>query len=130
MRYQVTTVETYCSVYCHARAASELVYRATSPWHELVGHHPGAAWYVAEDHLSGFGVAPDGTLLGVFSLVRGRGRELLEAAIWRGAESLWCFDGYLTELYGRHGFAEVSREPNWTRGQPDVVHMQLAQAAA
>lgn len=85
----------------------------------------GAFVHVSDDGLSGFIVCEDGELVGLFSRVRGRGDELVRAAIKAGARRLDCFDGYLTELYARHGFREVRREPNWTPGGPDVVYMAL-----
>lgn len=82
----------------------------------------GAA-YVSTDARSGFVVRADGELVGVFSRVRGRGDDIVSAAIDRGATRLDCFDGYLTGLYARHGFVEYDRAENWTAGAPDVVFM-------
>lgn len=65
----------------------------------------------------------EGVLIGVFSLVRGRGDALVAGAVAHGARHLDCFDGYLPTLYARHGFAESHRESNWTPGGPDVVYM-------
>lgn len=84
-----------------------------------------ARYYLTEDGQSGFGVTTDGELIGVFSLERGRGDQLVAAAILMGARRLDCFDGYLPKLYARHGFSEYDRKPNWTPGGPDVVWMTL-----
>lgn len=86
-------------------------------------------YYVAEDGRSGYGlvqVFDDGPteLIGVFSDVKGRGDEIVEDAIFHGANTLDCFDGYLPGFYERHGFTEVNRVPNWTPGEPDVVFME------
>lgn len=80
---------------------------------------------LSDDRQSGFAVKPDGELTAVFSAVKGRGMVLVREAIRRGAFHLNAFDGYLTGLYGRCGFVESKREPNWTAGQPDVVFMEL-----
>jgi hypothetical protein len=53
----------------------------------------------------------------------GYGSRLVADALHNGAEVLDCFDGFLPEFYARHGFVEVTREPNWTPGGPDVVYM-------
>lgn len=84
----------------------------------------GGRYYVAADGLSGFGVADGGELVGVFSIPRGRGAELVTAAIARGAARLDCFDGYLPRFYAQHGFTETGREPNWEPDGPDVVYME------
>lgn len=83
----------------------------------------GAQCHTARSGLSGFAVTPDAELIGVFSAVRGRGDDIVRAAIAAGATHLDCFDGYLPALYARHGFVETRREPNWTPGGPDVVYM-------
>lgn len=107
-----------------ARSASDLIANATSPVSEVVAKT--ARYYLSDDHLSGFAIREDGELVGVFSLVKGRGDSIVAAAIENGAKYLDCFDGYLPRLYSRHGFTEVKREPNWTPGGPDVVYMVLA----
>lgn len=80
---------------------------------------------LATDGLSGYAVRGDGELLGVFSLVRGRGTKLVQDAVFRGATHLDCFDGYLPAFYARAGFVEVRREPNWAPGGPDIIWMEL-----
>lgn len=130
MNYLATTQSTFFAFYTQARVDHPRISDATSPPSELQDRHPNARWFIAPDYLSGYGVDPDGTLLGVWSTVRGRGRTLLQDALWRGASKLWCFDGYLRELYERAGFHVVSSEPNWTPGGPDVLYMQLPEAQA
>ena len=79
--------------------------------------------YLSDDGLSGYVVKASGELVGVFSSVKGRGDALMVSAIANGARRLDCFDGYLPELYARHGFRETDRAENWTPGGPDVVYM-------
>jgi hypothetical protein len=107
-----------------ARSQSQLIAAATSAPEEMPSSY---AYYVADDLQSGYGVAGDGTLVGVFSLVKGRGEDLVwSAVLHHGADRLDCFDGWLnSEFYPRFGFAEYERVPNWTAGEPDVVFMRL-----
>jgi len=43
-----------------------------------------------------------------------------------GGSKLDFFDSpHLKGLYEKHGFKEHKRDPNWTPGGPDVVHMKL-----
>jgi hypothetical protein len=86
----------------------------------------------------GYTIGRDGTLNNLFnnSGRRGAGRRAVEHAISQGAVRLDNFDGFLTDLYMKHGFVETSRmkfadefaPPNWnyaTHGRPDVVEMAL-----
>lgn len=107
-----------------ARAASATIQDATSPSDEYPRF--GATYYLTADSLSGYGVTSDGTLIGLFSLVRGRGASLMSDALADGATSLDCFDGFLVGFYARFGFVETRREPNWVEGEPDVVFMALS----
>lgn len=109
-----------------ARAASATIRDATSP----SGEYPrfGATYYLTADSLSGYGVLDDGTLVGLFSLVRGRGASLMANALDDGARTLDCFDGFLVDFYGRHGFVESHRATNWEGAdEPDVVWMKLSE---
>ena len=81
--------------------------------------------YLEEDSNSGYAIRNGYELICVFSRFKGRGGAIVQSAINNGAESLDCFDGYLTGLYSRHGFVEYKREPNWTEGEPDVVYMYI-----
>lgn len=81
--------------------------------------------YLAEDHKSGFGIKRGGELVNVFSIIKGRGNDLVSFALLVGARHLDCFDGYLVAFYARHGFLAYKSEPNWVEGQPDVVYMSL-----
>ncbi|WDS51795.1 acetyltransferase [Streptomyces phage Triumph] len=113
----------YLGALGQARRRSELVAAATSAPHEMPRSH---AYYLTDDFQSGFGVAKDGTLVGLFSLVKGRGEDLVwDAVTHKGATKLDCFDGFLPEFYKRFGFVETERVPNWTPGEPDVVFMAL-----
>ena len=107
----------------HARSVSERIAEATSSPDEMPSSY---SFFLSEDAQSGYGVAGDGTLVGVFSLVKGRGESLIWSAILHhGAVKLDCFDGFLPDYYKRFGFAETERVPNWTPGEPDVVFMAL-----
>ena len=106
-----------------AREANPQIAEATSPAIEIVTGGD-ATYYLTADDLSGYVVRDTGELVGLFSLVRGRGNALVTEAVADGADHLDCFDGYLPTLYARHGFREVKREANWTPGGPDVVYMR------
>ncbi|MFE3589427.1 hypothetical protein ACFXOY_18140 [Streptomyces niveus] len=113
----------YVGALRQARRLSELIAGATSRPEEMPADH---SYYLTDDFQSGFGVAKDGTLVGLFSLIKGRGEELVwDAVAHKGAKRLDCFDGFLTGYYRRFGFAETERIPNWTSGEPDVVFMSL-----
>ncbi|MEU4984884.1 hypothetical protein [Streptomyces sp. NPDC021969] len=106
-----------------ARHSSERVTEATSAPQEMPR---GARYYLTADFQSGFGVAKDGTLIGLFSLVKGRGTDMVwDAVNHKGATKLDCFDGFLPEYYKQFGFVETERAANWTFGEPDVVFMSL-----
>lgn len=75
---------------------------------------------------SGFMLTPEGEIQNLFSTEHA-GAAGLEQAIREGGTRLDCFDGFLPQFYGRFGFREVRREPNWTPGGPDVVYMERAQ---
>lgn len=50
---------------------------------------------------------------------------MMREAVALGADRLDTFDvPHLIALYKRHGFREVLREPNHTKGKPDVVWMR------
>ncbi|MGW6600585.1 hypothetical protein [Streptomyces sp. NPDC055036] len=113
----------YVGALRQARRQSELIAGATSRPEEMSTDH---SYYLTDDFQSGFGVARDGTLVGLFSLVRGRGMDLVSDAVThKGAKKLDCFDGFLTGYYKQFGFVETERVPNWTAGEPDVVFMSL-----
>ncbi|AKY03755.1 acetyltransferase [Streptomyces phage Lannister] len=114
---------TYAVALHHARSVSDRVREATSSPDELPSSY---RFFLTEDAQSGYGVAGDGTLVGVFSLVKGRGESLVwDAVLFKGAHKLDCFDGFLPTYYKRFGFAETHRVANWTPGEPDVVFMAL-----
>lgn len=83
---------------------------------------PGLKCWVLADRSGGFAVR-DGRLVHVWSSQRGQGDLLVSAGVKRGAKRLDCFEGYLSDLYARHGFEIVSRIPNWDPEGPDVVEM-------
>ena len=80
---------------------------------------------------AGYAIKPDGELVNVFSLRRGKGTELLRDAIDNGAKRLDCYDGPLVAIYERAGFVQVGRVPFNTRYKlypqgegSDVVYME------
>ncbi|MGW8630590.1 hypothetical protein [Streptomyces sp. NPDC055793] len=106
-----------------ARSGSERIREATSAPEEMPR---GSRYYLTADFQSGFGVSQDGTLIGLFSLVKGRGTAMVwDAVLHKGAAKLDCFDGFLVDYYKQFGFFETERAANWTPGEPDVVFMAL-----
>ncbi len=118
MNYSRVNASVYGKAFTYAREVSPRIEEYTSAWD---GRE--ASFYLHADARSGFAITPDGELCLLFSLVPGRGNDMMERAVWFGANHLDCFDGYLPGLYARHGFVEIWREPNWTPGGPDVVYM-------
>ncbi|WP_438470761.1 hypothetical protein [Streptomyces asiaticus] len=113
----------YTGALRQARRQSERIAEATSAPEEMPPSH---RYYLTEDLQAGFGVAKEGTLVGLFSLVKGRGESLVwDAILHKGASRLDCFDGFLPIYYKQFGFVETERVPNWTSGKPDVVFMSL-----
>ncbi|MDH6462074.1 hypothetical protein M2302_002249 [Micromonospora sp. A200] len=110
----------YLAAFVAARATRPEIVEACSKPEEMPVD---ARYYLAEDGHSGYGITPDGDVIGVFSTVKGRGDLLVTSAIAAGGVTLDCFDGYLPTLYARHGFRETGRVPNYTPGKPDVVFM-------
>jgi outer membrane protein assembly factor BamB len=111
--------DTFREAFCAARNESPLVESMTSDATDV----DGTFYVLTDDSRSGYAIRPDGELVLVFSLERGRGDLLVSRAVDDGAIRLDCFDGYLPSLYARYGFVESHREPNWTPGEPDVVFM-------
>lgn len=83
----------------------------------------GAKVYLTEDKLSGFAVKPDGELISVFSLVRGRGNAIAQMAVMKGATHLDCYDepisNHLVNLYSKYGFRETKRLKWYDQYAPD-----------
>ncbi len=123
--HRIVNAETFGLALRFAQAQSEQIWRNTSAVADVVSKPEQTTFCLSIDCLSGFAVRDDGELVGVFSLVKGRGNEIVQSAIFMGATKLDCFEGYLTALYGRHGFVETRRERNWSPTGPDVVWMQL-----
>ena len=93
--------------------------------------YAGMKTYLSADQKSGYAVKPDGDLVSVFSTEPGRGNQIVSEAKDNGATKLDAFDvGPLKELYGRHGFEEYKREPNWTGKGPDVFYAKLPEEVA
>lgn len=119
----LVTRRTYLAHMGAARAESPLVRQNTCTMAELLAYPESTtSYFLSPDRKSGF-MIHRGKLIGLFSLVRGRGASLVSTAIAAGARSLECYDGYLPVLYGRHGFIETDRVSTWTEGGPDVVVM-------
>ncbi|MFJ3775240.1 hypothetical protein ACIPX0_26440 [Streptomyces sp. NPDC090075] len=112
----------YLGALRQARRISERIADATSAPEEMPHE---ARYFITDDFRSGFGVTHDGTFIGLFSLVKGRGGDLVEAAITQGGRKLDCFDGFLPDYYRQFGFVETERVANWTAGEPDVVFMAI-----
>lgn len=80
--------------------------------------------YLSDDGVTGYAINK-GELISVFSLFKGQGKAIVTDAINNGAWKLDCFDGYLKGFYESFGFKVIRREPNWTKGEPDVLFMRL-----
>jgi hypothetical protein len=113
----------YTGALRQARRVSDRIADATSKPEEMPRD---ARYFITPDFRSGFGIDAEGTFIGLFSLEKGRGTELVKAALREGASKLDCFDGFLPEYYKQFGFIETERLPNWTPGEPDVVFMALS----
>ncbi len=89
--------------------------------------------YISNNKRFGYGITPEGHLISVFSLDKGKGygKYAIEDAVKNGAKTLDCFDikGFLPKFYGKYGFKETHRSPNWQADGPDYVEMALSKAA-
>lgn len=66
-----------------------------------------------------------GELIGMHNVKPGTGDWMMREAVALGADRLDTYDvPHLIQLYTKHGFREVLREPNTKKGQPDVVWMR------
>lgn len=114
---------TYLAAVGAARVESPLVRENLSSLADFIAAPEAEChYYLSSDGRSGFFIHGT-TIRGLFSLEPGRGSVLVTSAIKAGGRRLECYDGYLSALYGRHGFVVVEREANWTEGEPDVVWM-------
>ena len=120
MKYLQLPYSYFKNFYAKARYESQRIAEATSPADEL---DAATTYYISNNGRSGYGIQPDGTLIAVFSLDKGQGRELVRSATGNGAYKLDCFDGYLVGFYEAQGFRILERCANWTQGEPDVVFM-------
>ena len=92
--------------------------------------------FLSPDGKSGYALKPDGELVSVFSLEKGRGDNLVRHAVSEGASKLDAYDirNKLPDLYKKHGFEEMSRSkfnPEYAEDldilkneQPDFVTME------
>jgi hypothetical protein len=89
--------------------------------------------HISNNKRFGYGITPEGHLISVFSLDKGKGygKYAVQDAIKNGAKSLDCFDikGFLPQFYSKYGFKETHRSPNWQADGPDYVEMSLGKAA-
>ncbi len=85
----------------------------------------------------GFGLTDDKELFNLFNNTGTKlcGREAMDYAISKGANKIFCFDGFLRKYYERVGFKIVRRAPwhdlsapvSWdykTYGKPDVIWLE------
>ena len=119
-----TTIGNFINVTSEARELDKNIMDNLSQYeHEDLN---GIDLYLSDDEFSGFGIVRKTMeLVNVFSLKKGRGKDLLKSAISLGANNLDCFDGYLVDFYKSQGFTTDRVEPNWTQGEPSVHYMVL-----
>lgn len=93
--------------------------------------------YTFYDHTMGYAIAPTKEIVNVFNNslnIKKVGLALMADAIRHGGKTLFCFDGYLAQLWESIGFIETSRvcfDPafapkTWDYdkyGRPDVIHL-------
>jgi hypothetical protein len=123
--------------------AEGLVFQEVPPetFEESIARHPrqgsldqprdyiGKTPYLAADGSSGYVLGEGGYMGNVFSHTPGHGAQAVRDAIARGASHANFFDNKkLAQYYKQFGFEEERREPNWTPGGPDVVHVRLGKS--
>lgn len=124
MNIKQVNVRQFHAAYREAHRSSYRVSDACT--HPDKANYFNARCYLSDDGKSGYCVRSfTGELLYLYSLAPGRGDDLVGHAVSNGARKLDCFDGYLVDLYERHGFTQVRRVKNTCVGGPDVVYMQL-----
>lgn len=126
--FESVSPEQFRTIFTIARHWNQKIADATSDY----SHEAGTRYFLDEGDIatrgiSGYAVRADGELVFVFSVssAGGNGARIVTSAIENGATHLDCFDGYLVNLYSRHGFQRVTSLDNWTPGGPDVVFMAL-----
>lgn len=122
MYYETTRID-FIIARVAAEAVRPMIKESLCPVSELSSD---AYFYLHADEKSGFALVPNKDfgydLVSVFSCVKGRGDAMLDAAQNLGANTLDCFDGYLTAFYAFRGWVEYAREANWNgSNHPDVV---------
>ena len=124
--FNQTTAQKFHKAVSQARKASQLA--ADNITDYSISWYRTMRVYLHDNGNAGYAIKPNGELVSVFnnSSTKGLGSQIVKHAIGNGATHLDCFDGFLVELYSKHGFTEVDREPNWTAGEPDVVWMELS----
>jgi hypothetical protein len=124
MRFSNVKPAYFRKEYDRARADYSRIRWATSEY-DTTPAARGTRYYLWADgmHTAGYAIRADGELVYVFSTTRGMGDAIVADAVAHGADHLDCFDGYLVNLYSRHGFVRVTSLPNWTPGGDDVVYM-------
>lgn len=131
----LTLIETY-NDFREYSAKAEYVSR-THPTLSVPTANDAYFWALRDDTnsiIGGYGIQTDGTIIGLFSIMKGYGDALVQSAIDHGGTRLECFEGVLSDLYTRHGFSvserytfdPVQAPDNWdatTLGTPDYLVM-------
>ena len=94
--------------------------------------------YIATGGGVGFGLTPEGDIFNLFNNTGKKfcGSEALDFAKTKGGRKVFCFDGFLTRYYEKHGFRVITRvkwlknlaPDNWNYekyGKPDIIWLTL-----
>lgn len=97
--------------------------------------------FISQKETSGFAIKSDGEINSIFSSAKGSIHAMIELAILRGGNKLYCFDTFVSTLFKRHGFKEVNRYKwdetiapdilnkeyfkHYNKTEPDIVYLEL-----
>ena len=97
--------------------------------------------FISQKETSGFAIKSDGEINSIFSSAKGSLHAMIELAILRGGNKLYCFDTFLLSVFKRHGFKEVKRSKwnetifpdilnkeyfkHYNNTEPDIVYLEL-----
>lgn len=130
MEYHLVSENLFKDSLYVAQCTQMKVSENTTPYNEIPASYT-ALFYLASDNRSGYRI-DRGELTAVFSLARGRGKELVRDAIKNGATHLDHFQGYLSKFYSELGFDLVRTEKHygWKHDNtlPDVLFRKLREA--